>query len=63
MAKFRTKGAFMEKAYRQLVRLDPAREEEHEAENKQLLTQLSCVLDYCTKAMWAQKKSAPSAAR
>ena len=63
MVKFRVKCAFLEKAYRQFIRLDPTREAEYKFENKALLTQLSHVLDCCNKATLVQKKSASIAAK
>ena len=53
MSKLHAEGGFLEKAYCQLTRFDPQQEAEYEAKNKVLL-------DICNKAMWAQKKTAPT---
>ena len=60
VSKFRPKGAFLEKAYHQLIRMDPTREADYEAENKALLNKCHAILDIGNMAIWAQKKAAPS---
>ena len=40
LAKFRAKGAFLEKAYRQLICLDPSHKTDYDSDNKALLESL-----------------------